>query len=181
MEELTFKIDGEWFTDFIRKLFYAEDYSFEECRYKLTTSFNLHFLTEEQKNDFAAAIIYGEKKLIGCNECELIDDPNFDLYKYSRISRPKKFVENGGVIGILTTDGVFGECDYGGHASMLRFIDNCHGNINGAIAFAHTDSYDYAFIDDGYKPTRQQIKWFDKNKKYLSFNQKHYFELMLNK
>ena len=64
---------------------------------------------------------------------------------------------------------------------MLRFIDNCHGNINGAIAFAHTDSYDYTFIDDGYKPTKQQIKWFDKNKKYLSFNQKHYFEVMLDK
>ncbi|MFC4782196.1 hypothetical protein ACFO6R_13175, partial [Eubacterium multiforme] len=147
MATLTFKIDGEWFTDFIRKLFYAEDYSFDECKYKLITSFNLHFLTEEKKNDFAEAIIYGEKKLKGCNEFELVDDPDFDLYEYSRISRPKNFETGKGVIGILTTDGVFGECKYGGHANMLNFIDNCHGNIKGAVVFQNTDVYNYAFID----------------------------------
>ncbi|CUO91144.1 Uncharacterised protein [Clostridium baratii] len=181
MEVVTFKVDGEWFTDYIRKFFYAEDFSFEECKHKLIDSLSLHSFTEEQKNKLAEDIIYGEKKLVGCNSFELVDDTEFDLYNYSRIPRPENFSENGGVIGILTTDGVFGECRYGGHSSMLDFINNKHGNCDGAIIFANTDIYDYAFIDDGYKPTRQQIKWFDKNKKYLSFNQKHYFELMLNK
>lgn len=181
MGVVTFKIDGEWLTDYIRKFFYAEDFSFEECKCKLIDSLSLRSFTEEQKNKFAEDIIYGEKKLIGCNSFELVDDPDFDLYNYSRISRPKNFKENGGVIGILTTDGVFGECGYGGHSSMLEFIDNGHGNCNGSIVFQHKYSYDYAVIDDGYKPTKQQIKWFDKNKEYLSVEQRGYFELMMKR
>lgn len=181
MSILTFKVDGEWFTDFIRKLFYSEDYSFEECKYKLINSLCLHNIaTKEQQIELTEDILYGEKKLIGCNEFKLVDDPDFDLYEYSRISRPKNFEVDKGVVGILTTDGVFGECKYGGHSSMLNFIDNCHGNINGAITFHHTDKYDYAFIDDEYKATKQQIKWFKKNKKYLSYNQKQCLEIMVN-
>ncbi|MDQ0149330.1 hypothetical protein J2S18_001260, partial [Eubacterium multiforme] len=65
--------------------------------------------------------------------------------------------------------------------NMLNFIDNCHGNIKGAVVFQNTDVYNYAFIDDGYKPTKQQIKWFERNKKYLSVEQKQGFELMINK
>lgn len=182
MATLTLKIDGEWFTDFIRNLFYAEDYSFDECKYKIINSLCLHnSITKEQEIELAESIIYGEKKFVGFNNFKLIDDLDFDLYNYSRISRPKNFEIGKGVIGILTTDGVFGECKFGGHSDMLGFIDNCHGNINGAIAFQYTDIYDYAFIDDGYKATKHQIKWFEKNKKYLSIEQKRDFEVMIRR
>lgn len=135
-EKIQFKVDGEWFTSFIRNLYYSEDRGYEDCKDRLIKSLSLQELSEEEKDDLAKSIIFGDKKLIGVNNFELIDDIDFDVYEYSRVSRPTNFIENKGVTGILTGDVVFAECRYGGHNHTINFIDDGHQNLSGAIIFS---------------------------------------------
>lgn len=187
-ESLCFKVDGEWLTDFIRSLYYAEDKSYEECKEKLLSSLCLGHISEDDKEDLAQMIIFGDKKFIGVNDLDLIDDVDFDVYKYSRISKPINFIENKGVTGILLTNGVFAECKYGGHYSTIKFIDNGRQNLNGAVVFSigyetgvGADCDSYVKMDTSWsKLSRYQIRWYNKNKKYLNERQIHIFERYLN-
>lgn len=179
-ERVYFKVDGEWLTDFIRNLYYAEDRAYEECKQKLCKSLCLGNLAEEEKEELTQAIMFGEKKLVGVNSFDLVDDIDFDVYNYSRIRRPKHFEEGKGVIGILTKDGIFAECKYGEHFSTIDFIDMGNNECAGAITFSmgneETNETSYVMIDENIIPNKHQIKWFNENKKYLNENQKHHFE-----
>lgn len=179
-EKVNFKVDGKWFTDFIRNLYYAENKSYDECKNKLIKSLCLNKLSEEQKNELAESIIFGEKKFVGVNALDLADDVEFDVYDYSRFSKPKNFKLDKGVIGILTKDGIFVETSYGGHSSTINWIDNGNQECAGAIVFStgseSSNSTSYVKMDDGFVPNKYQIKWYEKNKQYLNEMQKHYFE-----
>ncbi|MBB6716247.1 hypothetical protein [Clostridium gasigenes] len=183
-KNVCFKIDGEWFTDFIRNLYYAEDKSYEKCKEKLLKSLCLQDIDEDEKEELAQEIIFGEKKLIGVNELDLVEDIDFDVYKYSRITRPMHFIEGKGITGILTKDGIFAECEYGEHNNTVNFIDNGHQNLSGAVVFsigsktgvgANCDSY--VHIDTTWsKLSKYQIRWYKENKKYLTERQIRQFE-----
>ena len=183
-EKIHFKVDGEWLTSFIRRLYYSEDRGYTDCKERLIKSLSLQDLLEEEKDELAKSIIFGDKKLIGVNNFELIDDINFDVYEYSRVSRPSNFIENNGVTGILTGDGVFAECQYGGHNYTINFIDDGHQNLSGAIIFSigcktgvgqNADSY--VHMDTTWsKPTKYQKRWYENNKIYLNETQRHLFE-----
>ncbi|NFM11394.1 hypothetical protein FDC26_14205 [Clostridium botulinum] len=183
-ESLCFKVDGEWFTDFIRKLYYAEDKSYEECKEKLLVSLCLGHISEDDKEELAQAIIFGDKKFIGVNDLDLVDDVEFDVYKYSRIPRPTRFIEGKGITGILTKDGVFAECEYGEHNSTINFMDNGHQNLSGAVIFSIGSETGVGINCDSYvkmdttwsKLSKYQIRWYEKNKKYLNERQVHTFE-----
>lgn len=179
-ERVYFKVDGEWLTDFIRNLYYAENKPYDECKQKLCKSLCLGDLSEEDKEELAQAIMFGEKKLVGINSLDLVDDIDFDVYNYSRIWRPKNLEENKGVIGILTKDGIFAECNYGGHYSTIDFIDRGNQECAGAFVFStgneNNNESSYVKSDEGFPPNKHQIKWFNGNKKYLNENQRHHFE-----
>lgn len=186
-ENLCFKVDGEWFTDFIRNLYYAEDKSYDECKGKLLKSLCLDDISEDDKEELSQMIIFGDKKFIGVNDLDLVDDIDFDLYKYSRVPRPTNFVKNKGVTGILLTNGVFAECEYGGHNSIINFVDNGHQNLSGAVVFSigcatgvgeNCDSY--VKMDTTWaKLSKYQIRWYIEHKKYLNERQIHTFERYL--
>lgn len=183
-ENVYFKIDGEWFTDFIRTLYYAEDKSYEECKEKLLNSLCLQELNEEEKNNLVDQVLFGEKKLVGINELDLVDDEEFDVYNYSRIPRPKNFTKNRGVTGILSKDGIFAECEYGSHNSTINFIDNGNQNCSGAVVFSTGSSSDVGINCDSYvymdttwsKLSKYQIRWYLKNNAYLNERQRNLFE-----
>ena len=63
-EKLNFKIDGQWFTDFIRRLYYSENNSYKECKEKLLKSLCLDYISEDDKEKLAQSIIFGDKKFI---------------------------------------------------------------------------------------------------------------------
>lgn len=130
-ENVCFKVDGEWLTDFIRNLYYSDDKSYEECKDKLILSLCLNELTESEKDELAEAIIYGDKKFIGINSFDLVDDTDFDVYNYSRFSRPKFQVNCRGIRGILTKEGIFVPCEYQGHNSTIENIgfEKCKGAL----------------------------------------------------
>ncbi|WP_394897613.1 hypothetical protein [Clostridium butyricum] len=134
---------------------------------------------EDEKEELSESIIYGDKKFIGVNDLDLVDDIEFDVYKYRRLPRPTHFEEGKGIIGILTKDGIFVECEYGGHNSTINFIDNGHQNLNGAAVFGtgcetglggNVDSY--VRMDTTWsKLSKYQIRWYKENKKYLDERQ----------
>lgn len=187
-EKLHFKVEGEWITDFLRKLYYSENRGYEDCKERLINSLGLQGLSEKEQEELAQAIIFGEKKLVGVNNFKLVEDTDFDVYQYSRVSRPINFSENKGVTGILTGDGVFAECSYGGHDSIINFVDDGHHNLSGAITFStgsptgtgvNVDSYVY--MDTNWsKPTKYQIRWYENNKQYLNDTQRYRFERLMN-
>ncbi|SHI90868.1 hypothetical protein SAMN05444401_1752 [Clostridium amylolyticum] len=179
-ESVYFKVDGQWFTDFIRNLYYAENKTYEECKQKLCKSLCLADLSEEEKEELSETIIFGEKKLVGINDFYLVDDVDFDVYNYSRFSRPKNFIEGEGIIGILTKDGIFVECQYGGHFSTINWIDNGNQECAGAFVFSrgneNSNESSYVESDNIFPPNKHQIKWYLNNKKYLNDRQRHHFE-----
>ncbi len=188
-EKIHFKVDGEWLTSFIRKLYYAEDMGYKDCKERLINSLCLQEVSEEEKEELVQAIIFGDKKLVGVNSFELVEDIDFDVYDYSRVSRPTNFIENKGVTGILTSAGVFAECRYGGHNDILNFVDDGHQNISGAITFSTgrptgigINDNSYVYMDTTcYNPTKYQIRWYENNKVYLNETQRHLFERYMRK
>lgn len=132
-ERLCFKIDGEWLTDFIRNLYYMEDESYEECKGKLLRSLCLNGLEEDEKEQLAQDIIFGNKKFIGVNDLELVEDSDFDVYNYSRFSRPNFNKDEEGIRGILTKEGIFVQCEYQQHNSTIEAIG--HEKCKGSLAF----------------------------------------------
>lgn len=187
-EKLNFKIDGQWFTDFIRRLYYSENKSYKECKEKLLKSLCLDYISEDDKEELAQSIIFGDKKFIGINDLDLVDDVDFDVYKYSRIPRPT-FIENKGITGILLSDGIFAQCKYGEHDDTINFVDNGHGNLSGAIIFSVGCEFGIGINSDSYvemdticgKLSKYQVKWYKKHKKYLNKKQICEFERYLDK
>lgn len=188
-ENVCFKVDGEWFTDFIRTLYYAEDKSYEECKEKLLVSLCLSHISEEDKEELAESIIYGYKKFVGINELDLVNDIDFDVYKYSRLPRPMNLEEGKGITGILIKDGIFVKCEYSGHNSTINFIDNGRQNLAGAVVFStgcktglggNVDSY-VMMDSDISKLSKYQIRWYEENKKYLDERQIHTMERYLKR
>ncbi|NRT32421.1 hypothetical protein BJV38_004994 [Clostridium beijerinckii] len=165
-ENVFFKIDGEWFTDFIRTLYYADDKSYEECKEKLLLSLCLEDISNDDKEELAQAIIFGDKKFIGVNSLELVDDTDFDVYNYSRFSRPK-FNENcRGIRGILTKEGIFVPCEFQGHASTIDKIgiDKCKGALQFWMGLMGAGVSKDEQRDN---ITKQQQKFFYKNIHYM--------------
>lgn len=165
-ESLVFQIHGDWLTDFIRNLYYAEEYSYEECKAKLVNSLCLKDLSEKEKTELFESILYGEKKLIGVNELELVDDTDFDVYKYSRFTKP---VFENKVIGFLLRDGVFVQCNYMEHFTTLDKIGE--ELAKGALIFGFNnrtkETYCYTDKEDDIL-TKQQLKWINKYTDFLS-------------
>lgn len=170
---ITFQIEGEWLTDFIRRLYYAEAYSHDECKNKLINCLSLKDFTEEQQTELYESIIYGQKKLTGINVFELVDDKDFDVYDYSRFNRPK--FKNNEVIGFLLKDGVFVECQYKGHNSTLEWIGEELAQsslIFGKYSEPYNETYCYTDKDSDIL-SKQQLLWIDKHNNLLSERQLH--------
>lgn len=121
-QQVHFTISGEWLTDFIREQYYGSaDWSYEQCKDTLLRTLSLD-APDEEKEHLASAIIHGDKKFIGDNELSLVDDPDFDVYKYSKFIRPVFIPDQRGVRGILTVDGLFVKCEYQAHADTIEQI-----------------------------------------------------------
>lgn len=183
---VNFNVDGEWLTDFIRSFYYAEDKTYDECKDKLCRSLCLNEFTEIEKDSLAKSVIFGEKKFIGLNSLDLVDDLDFDVYDYSRVPRPTNLKVGKGVTGILTTDGVFAECDYGGHYSLINFIATGENQkLADALIFSAGIPGDaetaYVQMDEPYRISKYQIRWYEKNIKYLNVRQKKHMERYLKK
>ena len=188
-EKVAFKIKGEWLTNFIRSLYYSEDKCYDECKEKLLKSLCVQELGEDEREELSQGIIFGDKKLVGTNSLELIDDLDFDAYDYSRISRPKKFAVNRGITGILMRDGIFAECNYGQHDKTIDFLNSKYNKCSGAVIFStigetgigeNGSSYAYMDTEDTIL-SKQQVKWFMKNEVYLTRKQRILFKSYINK
>lgn len=174
MKQICFKVDGEWFTDFIRNLYYNENNSLEECKNKLIKCLNLDsILEEEEKNELIEAILFGSKKFIGTNSFELIDDKEFNIYDYCHFSKPD-FSKAKYAVGILTRDGIFVQCKYQQHEATIR----CIGlkKARGALVF-HRDIFGNEFYvskdNNKIKTTKYQRKWIKNNLEHLTPEQIH--------
>ncbi|MFR2890668.1 MAG: hypothetical protein ACLTDM_20985 [Clostridium butyricum] len=165
-KQLCFKVDGEWLTDFIRNSYYQKDESYEECKSKLLRSLCLSGLKEDEKEQLAQDIIFGNKKFIGVNNLELVDDTDFDVYKYSRFSRPNFNESEKGIRGILTREGMFVQCEHQQHNSAIEAIG--HEKCKGSLAF-WMGLIGAGVSKDNHndKISIQQKKWFEKNKEYM--------------
>jgi hypothetical protein len=177
-ENVFFKIDGEWFTDFIRTLYYADDKSYEDCKEKLLLSLCLEDISNDDKEELAQAIIFGDKKFVGVNSLDLVDDNDFDVYNYSRFSRPKFNVNGRGIRGILTKEGIFVPCEFQGHASTIEEIGiaKCKGALqfwNGLM------SSGVAKDEQRTEVTKYQKKFFEENKQYMNEEQLKSWKLLI--
>lgn len=74
MEYLQWKIDGEFICDIARQWFWEENRDYEKCEELLLSALGTDELTLEEKKEIARDIIEGKKKLVGVNECVLVDD-----------------------------------------------------------------------------------------------------------
>lgn len=68
-KHLTFKIDGEWFTNFVRTRFWEE-----KCGYENIIKTIQNSLRGNLPEEICIEILEGRKKLVGINEFELVDD-----------------------------------------------------------------------------------------------------------
>jgi len=166
MEKVTFKMHGDWFTDYIRTLYYGDDLNFNKCRDSLIQSLCLNNISEEEKEELAKLILFGEKRFVGINNFDLIDDVDFDVYKYSRFSRPTFHLNCRGIRGILTREGIFVQCPYEGHASTIEKIgiDKCEGAIQFWMGLMGAGASKDKWEDN---ITKQQHKFFYQNIHYM--------------
>jgi hypothetical protein len=174
MKKVYFSIDGEWFTNFIRTLYYADDKSYDYCKDRLLNSLCLAELnmTDSEKEELAKSILFGDKKLIGINDLELVDDSDFNIYNYSRFSEPKFDKNKKGIVGILTQEGLFVQCHFRQHADTIDEIGQ--DKANGSLAF-WTDIFadEFHITKDWEKrhTTKYQRSWIEQHKEYLSEDQ----------
>jgi hypothetical protein len=68
VEYLSFKIDGEWLTNFFRTRFWDEKCGYEKALYLIKESLG------DIPEDICIALLEGRKKLVGINEFDLVDD-----------------------------------------------------------------------------------------------------------
>lgn len=174
---VTFKVDGEFLTDFFRKLYYADDLSYDEVKERFKDSLNLQ---GNELDEVFQNLIYGKRKLVGINEFDFVEDNDFDVYDYSRFLRPT-FKEAEGIRGILTQDGIFVQCNYGGHFSTLDWIgDKAFG---GVVFYLHQCDSSISGVSADYDITplsRMQLEWIEKHKKYLTPYQIDHLETILH-
>lgn len=164
-----FKVHGEWLTDFIRDLYYSGNESYETCKEKLIGVLNTgsYKMTEDEKEELASSIIFGEKKLTGINEMSLVDDKDFDVYNYAtRFKRPEFKGIKKGIRGILTKSGLFVPCEFMGHASTIEYIgeEKCIGAVQFWMSLSGCGISKDKFDD---KFTKQQINFFYSNIEYM--------------
>lgn len=163
-EYVTLKVDGEFLTDFFRKLYYADDLPYDEVKQRFKTAL---VLQGNDLDDVFYNLIYGKRKLVGINEFDFVEDNDFDVYDYSRFSKPT-FKEGQGVRGILTQDGIFVQCEYGGHYGILDWIGE---KAFGGIVFnLHWQDVSMSGVSADYNTallTEMQLEWIKKHKKYL--------------
>jgi hypothetical protein len=174
MKKLHFSIDGEWFTDFIRTLYYADDKSYDYCKDKLLDSLCLKELnmTDIEKDELAKSVIFGDKKLVGINNLTLIDDVNFNIYDYSRFQEPVFNKDKKGIVGILTQEGLFVQCHFRQHADTIDRIGQ--EKANGSLAFwtdIFADGFNVSKDWERKHTTKYQRVWIEKNKEHLSEDQ----------
>lgn len=177
---VTFKIDGEFLTHFFRKLYYADDLPYDEVKDKFKDSLNLQ---GNELNEVFYNLIYGKRKLVGINEFDFVEDIDFDVYNYSRFSKPT-FEEGKGIRGILTQDGIFVSCEYGGHFGAIDWIGE--KSFGGIIFYLHDYDSDICGVAsdcDTIPLTKMQTEWLKDNKRYMNDKQIKQVEgiLWLNK
>jgi hypothetical protein len=102
-KSITFKIDGEWFTGFIRQRYWYEGLSYEDS-YKLLESVLIptEQINGDRLQEVINGILTGVKKLSGVNEFLIEDDNKFSEYSKflirSNLVIPEKKVSNDKVI-----------------------------------------------------------------------------------
>lgn len=170
-KEVHFSIDGEWFTNRFRDMYYYENLTTEELKTKFIKCLGPNTLSDEEKNELFESIIYGEKKFIGCNEFELVEDKEFDIQSYSKFLEPKFIDDERGVRGILTKAGMFVQCGYGEHQSIIAEIgkDRCKGCLVFFLGLASSGIYKDNTKE---KLTKKQLEWCEAHKIYFNEEQK---------
>lgn len=74
MEELYFKVEGEFICDLARTMFWDDDRPYEACEELLLSCLGTDEISLDEKKVIAQDILEGKKKLIGINCFELVDD-----------------------------------------------------------------------------------------------------------
>lgn len=74
MEELYFKVEGEFICDLARTMFWDDDRPYEACEELLLSCLGTDEISLDEKKIIAQDILEGKKKLIGINCFELVDD-----------------------------------------------------------------------------------------------------------
>ena len=74
MERLQWKISGEFICNVARQWFWDENRPYEKSEELLLAALVNNELTLDERKKIAQDIIEGRKKLIGVNECTLVDD-----------------------------------------------------------------------------------------------------------
>lgn len=69
VQYLTFKVDGEWLTNFVRTRFWDE-----KCGYDNAIKLIQSSLCGGFSEEWCIEILEGRKKLVGINEFDLVDD-----------------------------------------------------------------------------------------------------------
>ena len=90
-KSITFKIDGAWLTDFVRKRYWYEGLSYEDS-FKLLEACLVPPGSEASDFMYEAisGILTGKKKLVGINEVSVEDDDKSKEY-FSFLRRKRKF------------------------------------------------------------------------------------------
>lgn len=171
-KSLYFKVDGEWFTNFIRTMYYDDNISYNETKYKLIKSLCLNELSLEEQNEICKSIIYGKKKFVGSNSFDLVDDLEFDLYAARKFNKPNFEKNSNGLIGILTQEGLFVQCKYGQHSQTLSKIGERLSK--GSLIFAADMSFKIFYCmkdEEKVYLSIEQKDWIKEHKEYFSKNQ----------
>lgn len=138
---MKFKVDCEWVCNFIRSRVYYENLPFDEGIKILMDSFNA--LSE----DDAHKILEGEKKIVGTNTGTLVEDNKRELYeKYlsrknqqiiiptlpeiEEVQNSKEKVGRFSEYGIISPDGEFYPCKFGGHSDIADMVCEQMGFIS---------------------------------------------------
>ena len=74
METLTFKLSGEWITDYVRELFWVCHRPYENAEEILLSCLVNDEVSIEERKDIAQDIIEGKSKLVGVNEFYVVED-----------------------------------------------------------------------------------------------------------
>lgn len=74
MEELYFKVEGEFICDLARTMFWDDDRPYEACEELLLSCLGTDEISLDEKKGIAQDILEGKKKLIGINCFDLVDD-----------------------------------------------------------------------------------------------------------
>lgn len=90
IENLHFKIDGEYVTDLVRDMFWNDDRSYEECEEFLFACLVNDDVTIEEKKQIIIDILEGRKKFVGINTFTLEDDNENIRPIYQKLEEVRK-------------------------------------------------------------------------------------------